>query len=484
MRQKIRLCMGAIGLLLVFFAANLFLSELAIQRLDRILELDKKAYDLQQALTEEKESFARYMLSKDEEDLEHLRISFVRSRRRLNAVPMDPSRTDETVYMNIWTIWNVYGFYEGQRNRFMEMTRDDHEYLTVLYELYKIQDYLEIYSRMLTEAMLDYGNLTYAREVSLVRRQQAAAVTFCLLFILLLVRGASYLNRNYVQPVIALSEDAKRVSNHDFSGEGTVCHSHDEMEILTSEFARMKTFTEGYMEALRRQNQAESELHLRELRQAELERESERSRLQALKNQINPHFLFNTLNTIACHARISRERETYEMIEALSGLLRYNLRTQSVSVPLREEINVLRHYLYIQNMRFGDRIQCRIDCPEQLYAALVPAFILQPMVENAYQHGLAMRKAGGFIQVRVVGTEAQMMIVVADNGEGMDKRRLTAVRHTIAKQGRTSGTGIGIGNVARRVGLLFEGGSLRVYSRKGQGTRVIIRFTPGKQEAI
>ena len=118
----------------------------------------------------------------------------------------------------------------------------------------------------------------------------------------------------------------------------------------------------------------------------ELEKRLEAARMELLKSQINPHFLFNTLNIIACMARLEDASTTEKMITSMSNLFRYNLKTTEQIVPLEQELKVVKDYMYIQKMRFGNRIRYAYSIEVEEAVVRIPAFTLQPLVENAIVH--------------------------------------------------------------------------------------------------
>ena len=156
----------------------------------------------------------------------------------------------------------------------------------------------------------------------------------------------------------------------------------------------------------------------RELEAIELEKLLVQARLETLQAQLNPHFLFNTLNSIASLMRKDVDAAD-RMIVRLSDLLRQTLRKVATQeVPLRDEINFLKSYLEIEQARFGNRLTVRFDTPAQTLAALVPNLVLQPLVENAIKHGLSPRSRQGHIEVRSWQNNDRLHLSVRDNGAG------------------------------------------------------------------
>ena len=159
----------------------------------------------------------------------------------------------------------------------------------------------------------------------------------------------------------------------------------------------MKHATEGYINTLKEKNEMAERLHKEEVERIEMEKRLDAARLELLKSQINPHFLFNTLNMISCMAKLEEAQTTERMISSLGNLFRYNLKTSEQIVPLERELKVVQDYMYIQQMRFGSRISHDLRVEVDGGETMIPAFTLQPLVENAIIHGIARKEEGGRI---------------------------------------------------------------------------------------
>ncbi|NOU62700.1 hypothetical protein GC096_01400 [Paenibacillus sp. LMG 31461] len=184
------------------------------------------------------------------------------------------------------------------------------------------------------------------------------------------------------------------------------------------------------------------------------ERQKESIRFQMLLNQMNPHFLLNTINTIKWNASNFGDETTAEMCKALAKLLESSLNTDKDLVFLHDELNLLRSYVYIQTFRYDHRFEVQYEVQAGLDYALVPKLSLQPLVENAIQHGLVYRKQGGIIKVKVACEDRFLIIDVQDNGVGMQKQQADV--HRVRK-------GIGLSNLKERLSLLYkQDGSLQL----------------------
>jgi len=197
------------------------------------------------------------------------------------------------------------------------------------------------------------------------------------------------------------------------------------------------------------------------------------SEYKALQAQINPHFLYNTLESINWHAKIAGQPHISRMVESLAYLMRHSINQQEPLVTLGEEMTFISHYITIQKVRFEERLDFRMDIPEELRSCVVPKLVLQPLVENAIQYGLERIIGTCSIRISASRREHMLVIEVHDNGPGIDQK---AIELIFAGKLRTRKTGLGIRNIHERIRLMFgEEYGLQIESKPGEGTTVRIR---------
>ncbi|MFN7949874.1 MAG: histidine kinase [Blastocatellia bacterium] len=242
--------------------------------------------------------------------------------------------------------------------------------------------------------------------------------------------------------------------------------------LLSDELAFLTTLAERVgrkLEALRFERERQAQ-QLREARWQQLLTEAE---LKALRAQVNPHFLFNTLNTIA--DLIGSEPEQAEaMTERLAEVFRYVLaRTEGALIAVREEFDFLRTYLEIEQARFGTRLQVEITVDPPAAALLIPPLLLQPLAENAIKHGLAPRLTGGWLRLRAIDEGARLRLLVEDDGLGW--RQPDKPTSACCQSSGGTGGGIGLKNVTERLQILYGArASLDICSAPGAGTQISI----------
>ncbi len=187
------------------------------------------------------------------------------------------------------------------------------------------------------------------------------------------------------------------------------------------------------------------------------------ARLETLASQINPHFLFNTLNSIASLIRINPERAR-TMVVQLARIMRRRLRSQDHFSPLRDELDFIGDYLAIELERFGDKLRVVREIDPASTDVPVPSMLLQPLVENSIKHGIASKVDGGTITLRARRSGERLMIEVEDDGVGMP-----------AEGSAAAGDGIGVSNVRERLQVLYNHDcSMVIESHAGRGTRILI----------
>lgn len=220
-------------------------------------------------------------------------------------------------------------------------------------------------------------------------------------------------------------------------------------------------------------------------------------RYKMLSSQINPHFLFNTLETIRMKALSSGDKEVATMLRILASLLRYNLSVEGKPVPLIKELEAIQNYLNIQHFRFGERVSYDIATTCDVQNIMILPLLIQPIVENSFLHGLENRVSGGFIYIFITQDSKNsddILITVKDNGCGMDEEQIKALTqkmnvtdplnsaqtsgvHNSTDESDSSKASIGMANVNSRIKLFYgpEYG-ITIQSEPGEGTSVILKI--------
>ena len=200
--------------------------------------------------------------------------------------------------------------------------------------------------------------------------------------------------------------------------------------------------------------------------------------LEALMNQINPHFLYNVFQLMETKAVLADNREIEDMIQALSQMMRYSMEGKRDMVQAWEELSYIENYLMFYHERFPSLFRHEISCPEEIRTQLMPKFILQPIVENCLRHGFERGKEGGLLTITMREEGEDLLFTVADNGVGMEEETLASLRERLSSPNLPGG--IGIVNTHERIRLLYgEGYGLSIDSQREVGTTVCLRIRKG-----
>lgn len=288
---------------------------------------------------------------------------------------------------------------------------------------------------------------------------------FFLLFVLSLFLGVK-LAMSFTKPLEQLTRKMKQVENGYFKIEWNEAENYelqDEISQLNKDFRIMI----NKIDTLIREDYVK-QLLIKD------------TQLMALQAQINPHFLYNTLESINWLAKSNQQQDISKMAEALGILMRGAISSKDRLVPLREEIIFLESYVTIQKIRYEDRLDFLIDMDESIKEYKVPKLILQPLVENAIQYGLEKMLSTCVIKVENLQETDYFIISVQDNGPGIEPETLCRIKNWDIQP---NGLGIGLKNIHERIRLVFgEKYGIEVFSETGTGTRVQIRMPYDAEE--
>lgn len=443
-----------------------------------ILNDNSLASDLVQCMEEEADLFESYAKMGEEDTYAAMVRAMEETENMVAQLPYDYKKIGAGRYAKTWSIINMYQVYCERRDSILNEGKERADYIVKLYEVYEIQDYLISYAKQLMRETLEDGVSAYAEKVRMAMIIPMLMILLESIFFLAIRKMSELMNSSIVHPVMELAEASRKIAENDFFIEDVRSQSEDEMGELVHAFNKMKYATGEYIMALEERRKALDLYHAEEMEKLEMAGRLDAMELDLLKNQINPHFLFNTLNVIGGMADLEGAETTEAMIQSLSFLFRYNLKTPEEKVSLARELKVVRDYMFIQQKRFGDRITYEIDCRTDAQMVLIPTFTFQPLMENAIIHGLASKEEGGHILIRIRERRNRICIAVADNGTGIDRESLRDLRQDLKGEetGRTGRTSIGIFNIYKRIHAMYADGELLIYSKAHVGTVINIRI--------
>ncbi len=282
-----------------------------------------------------------------------------------------------------------------------------------------------------------------------------------------------FITSGILRPVKVLYETMRKVSAGNLSARAEV-HSGDEIEILAQGFNDMAENMQSLIGKIK-----------------EDEQKMRRADLRLLQEQINPHFLYNTLDTIVWLVEGNKTEEAVNMVVTLSDFFRLVLSKGKEFITLREEKQHISSYLEIQEVRYRDILEYDISIDPSLYNYQILKLTLQPLVENALYHGIKYKRAKGYIHIAGRKEGEVLYLTVSDNGVGMDEESLAQLRREIGRPCSETGKGFGLANVNERIHMYFGAEyGMKIDSQKGKGTRVELTIPAvraeqenGKEEA-
>lgn len=337
----------------------------------------------------------------------------------------------------------------------------------------RIGTYVEGYIRNLQELAIGEGQVLYQRHLVRFRVLPLLFLLSVALSFLSILLWTRWTVKHVVSPIHDLIRVAGDMSENQYDTPDVIVYQEDEIARLSQVVNEMKHSTARLVDSLKAQHAMEALLYDEEMRRVRAETAMDTLRLSLLQSQINPHFLFNTLNIISRMAQIEEAPKTEELIVRLANLFRYNLQSLDALVPLENELKIAQDYIAIQQIRFGERIAFSLECTVDPAAYTVPVFLMQPLIENAVIHGISPMEEGGSVTVRVEAVEGALQIAVRDTGVGMSPERVEAALQSDAAS-RAHISGLGIGSVRNRVEGRYTGGRFIIESRLGEGTNILI----------
>lgn len=475
-KNKIMLFTGSVFLtILIAIVFDAVLIRLFVIDVNDIMEDNSKGGEIVAVLDREKDCFNDFINNNSLENRTALTVSFTQTEKAINAIPLDYNRLGENRYAQLFSLKTCYDSYRSYRDEIIDGNLERHDYVSKLYAVYNMQDYLRNYAQRFVDLTLKDGNAKYRELIPTVFAVPLVAITMSILLFSVVLEISRMMNKAITEPVLKLANASRRIAANDFFIDDVKADNEDELGELVTAFNKMKYATGEYIEALEERREALDKLHAQEVETLEAEKQLDAMNLELLKNQINPHFLFNTLNVIGGMANLEGAGTTEQMIKALSSLFRYNLKNQAKEVLLSQELKVSEDYMYLQKMRFGDRVKYIVNCDVDADNVMVPTFTLQPIIENSIIHGISPKVEGGTVSVDVSKKDDQLFIAIKDTGKGMDAETLSKLHESL--EGKENSTlGIGVGNIYRRIKAMYDGADMTIDSREGEGTTITIKI--------
>ncbi|MGN0373400.1 MAG: sensor histidine kinase [Bariatricus sp.] len=455
-----------------------------VENMEQVYVTNIRLGELEKLLTEMESSVYQYLNIQSQEAFR----TFTNSRTRFESIieEIDDTITDHPVRRMERNIRNLAVSYlelidnaiEAKQNHDVDIYKKDFE------EIQEIYEYLLTYINGLDTLRFktnseNYNVLyQYLRYLEIFMTVVLIIVAGCLMVLLYVIIGS------FTRPLEKLARKAKEVGKGNFGITLEEPESEDEVSTVTKAFNQMIISINDYIRQIRENLEMEIKMKEKELAMESLLKDAQLKYYQA---QINPHFLFNTLNAGQQLAMMEDAERTYAFIENMSLFFRYRLKKNGEVSTLREEIGLIDSYMYIMNVRFSNEIHLEKEIDIRVLDILFPGMVLQPVVENALRHGLGDVEWEKRIWISIVQESGEAVIRIRDNGNGISGELLDKLNTGNLEQNDytgDSGNGVGLFNVKERLRLYFDRTDVMIVESegKGKGSQVTIRVPILKKE--
>ena len=446
-----------------------------LQRVEKVYTSNVSLNDLSDGLDTLHTATSDYLQTKSSDAMERYYRSEQDYRELLEM--LNRKATDNEILL---TEKNIYGLSQSYLELSGEIIqakrgRNVERYASLYSDASELYDEIHTFIYSLNNEQFKNNSVTYRALVESLRYTEM--ITVIVLLLVLVGNGGLIVmsTRMITEPLKLLADTADEVAKGNFAVEQLPVRQLDEVGIVTAAFNQMVRSIRAYIEQLRITMERESQLKERELM---MQSHLKDAQLKYLQAQINPHFLFNTLNAGAQLAMMEDAAKTEQFLLNVSEFFRYNVRKNNQQVTLGEEVRLVDKYVYILNVRFAGEIHFEKEVDQSLGNVAVPGMILQPLVENAVNYGIRNIDWEGRIELTVCRKDHHISISVWDNGAGMTRERIDQVlTGSIDEEAATDhSNGVGMRNVIERLNLFFhDQAKMEIFSEGlDKGTEVVI----------
>lgn len=474
MRWNVLFFLGSIILLFVFSNIySIYRGRKFEQRFDDVLTRYHTINDFLISYTRGVELFERYIDDQTEDNWMIYISNDIEVRGLLRDLVEQAEELPLDDYLLVQSVKNIYSTYDSIISKSYEGGQETEQ----LKKIYELSEIMNQNVQQLIRVSMTYGVQAHQDMKQEIYVGQCTSISLMIFVVMIAVVFLSFVIEHVLNPIQNLSEAVKRIEEEKFDIPDLSEKANDEIGHLNRGFNRMKKRMRHIIHELKEKQILSEKVHEQELQLMNHEKMLEKARYTLLQSQINPHFLFNTLNVISGMATMEHAKITNELIMCLSRLFRYNLENKEELVRLSKELAMIKNYVYIEKKRFGERLtyMLRADIDPDRYQ--IPPFTLQPFIENSILHGIMKRESGGTVAIKVCARKGWLLIRIIDNGVGMEQERRDAIMNpqaSTAERGAVSG--IGIYNVFSRLKLLYPSCELKIRTIQNRGTCIEIKI--------
>lgn len=422
-------------------------------KIDTVYQANLQLNEISSAINDVQDSMTEYLDTKTSDSLEKYYISsqaFTELIETLgsNITESRQGRMERSIKSMADTYLDeVSQTIDAKRGRNIEKYRTRYEEATRLY------GYINTYIYSLNNEQFKENSENYREMLTAFGRFEVMGNVIMVVVIIATTLLILRLTTSLIRPLRSLTTMANRVAKGDFEVSTVPVNSTDEIGIVTKAFNKMVVSIQDYIEKMKQSAETERMLKEKELM---METHLKDAQLKYLQAQINPHFLFNTLNAGAQLAMMEGADKTYEYVQVMAEFFRYNVKKGSRNVTIGEELELVDNYIYILNVRFSGEIHYEKEVDQNLLNVEMPSMILQPIVENCVNHGIREMMGEGKIKMSVYSLDNTACIRIEDNGAGMDEKTVENLKNGRPTSEKKDSNGIGMDNVYARLKLFTE----------------------------
>ena len=447
----------------------------ALDKINSVFSSNISLNELSDSLNQTHQGLTGYLETKGTDDLELYFASYLNVKQMMRL--LNSNVTDNNVKLAERDIGNMLDTYLKTADEAVQAKRGRNidEYTAKYNECTRIKDYLNTYIYSVNNEQFRTNSENYMALVNSLRYTEIMSMLIFAVASVMNVLLIIILTSTITRPLTRLSSKAEEIisAGSPENIEPLEVRSGDEVGKVTMAFNEMLASIKDYIARIRTQLITQSEMKEKNLL---METHLKDAQLKYLQSQINPHFLFNTLNAGAQLAMMEGADRTVEYIRNMADFFRYNVKKSSETVKLSEEIELVDSYMYILNVRYAGEMLFEKDIDESLLNVMVPSMIIQPLVENSIKYGIKDLEPGeGKVTLSVYREDGFACIRVSDNGIGTDEEIIEKIMNHEKKPSETRG--VGITNVMSRLDLYYNNKEVfEMKSRKNEGTHVTIKI--------
>lgn len=467
------------ALVLVIMGVGISVSARYTETFGESLNRYLRIHDLRSALSTAHSHLSHYVRRSDPADRQVLEDQEARIEAIWAAIGGLEIDDRASRFELVATYYGLLAYRSAAYRAMAEYEADDGRYAFTIAYADRVYGYVDSYLERLLSIQLDAGRYEYEAAIDRQHQIRTFALSAIVLVGVALAVFATLFARSVTIPLERITADAHALAAGDFDRAALELPESADLHDVALAFNTMSASIRGLVNDLRDKHELQQRLHEQEISNIQMERLLRESQLVALQSQMNPHFLFNTLNTIARTAHAESAGRSERSIRGLAAVLRYLLHSPTHSVSLREELRVVSDYLELQQVRFGRRLRYRVEVDPGAEEAQIPPLVIQPIVENAVIYGVEPLEDGATVTVAARRSGGRILLTVSDDGAGMDREHLAALLSAEAEAESIGERvqGIGLRNVRKRLSL-YSGDEMAfsIRSAVGEGTVVEIEL--------